>query len=69
MRLDAHRLARAVGAPMNAPAHLTEFAAGIAELGVRRTRGEVEHALVTALQAVGSQAGASTNGRMPGTRD
>jgi len=69
MRLDAHRLARAVGAPMDAPAHLTDFAAGIAELGVRASRSEVEAALVAALQAAGSQAGASTTGRMPGTRD
>ena len=69
MRLDAHRLARAVGAPVDAPAHLTDFAAGIAELGVRASRGEVEAALVAALQAAGSPAGASTTGRMPGTRD
>jgi lipoate-protein ligase A len=69
MRLDAHRLARAVGAPMDAPAHLTDFAAGIAQLGVRASRGQVEAALVAALQAVGSPAGASTTGRMPGTRD
>jgi len=68
MRLDANQLARAVGAPPDAPAHLTDYAAGIAELGVRASRGDVEDALVEALQAAGSPAGTPTTGRMPGTR-
>lgn len=68
MRLDAHRLARAVGAPPDASAHLTDYAAGIAELGVRATRGDVEAALVAALQAAAAPTGTPTTGRMPGTR-
>ena len=71
MRLDAVRLARAMGAPSGAADDLAARTAGVADLAPGITRGETERALLSALldAADPGQAGASTatgGGRMAG---